>query len=185
MGFRLIRAGVANAPHRTGLALAGITLLGMAALTLAGVIARYLLHRPIPGVTEFVGECLMVLVIYFAMSSAHHIRVSVVINRLPGMARLAVEYVVLFISVIVLGVAVYASYGGALVSLETGETTSGVQTIDIYPFRFVIVIGLAFTVLRVLQLRRRWLQHPGALDPGDDTSDAGDGQRPQRGDGWT
>lgn len=185
MGFRLIPAGVANAPHRIGLALAGITLLGMAALTLAGVIARYVLHRPIPGVTEFVGECLMVLVIYFAMSSAHHIRVSVVINRLPGMARRAVEYVVLVISAMVLSVAVYASYGGALVSLETGETTSGVQTIDIYPFRFVIVIGLAFTVLRVLQLRRRWLQQPGARETGEDRSSHGGGAGPQRGDGWT
>lgn len=162
------RTGVADALHRTGLALGGIILLAMAALTLAGVVARYLLHSPIAGATEFVGEGLMVLLIYFAMSSAHHIRVSVIISRLPGAVRRIVDYAVLVIALLVLSAALYASYQGALVSLETGETTSGVRTIDIYPFRFVIVVGFALTILRVLQLRRRWLQDPGAPDAGDD-----------------
>lgn len=181
MGSVMSRTGIAGLLHRTGLALGGIVLLTMAALTLAGVVARYLLHRPIPGVTEFVGECLMVLVIYFAMSSAYHIRVSVVISRMPSAVQRVVEYAVLLISVVVLSVALYASYQGALVSLETGETTSGVQTIDIYPFRFVIVVGLALTVLRVLQLRRRWLRQPGALDTGEDGPSAEDTDRSRRG----
>jgi TRAP-type C4-dicarboxylate transport system permease small subunit len=149
---------LAEAPHRVSLVLGAAILLVMAAITIAGVFARYVLSRPLAGITELLGEGLMVALIYLSLSSAQHIRVSLIVTRFPPAVRRLVELVVLATVVAVLLVGVYAAYGSAITSYRTGEATTGLRTVPIYPFRFIVMIGLALTVLRVLQLRRRWLQ---------------------------
>lgn len=157
MSSSLRRWDLFDRVHRVALALGAGTLLIIAALTLVGVFARYVLSRPLAGITELTGEGLMVVLIYLSLSSAHHIRVSLVVNKLPVLGRRLVSYLVLAVTGLVLAIAVYAAYEGAITSMLTGEATTGITTIDIYPFRFIVTLGLALSLLRVIQLRTRWL----------------------------
>ncbi len=145
-------------PHRVALAFGALTLLVMATITIAGVFARYVLSSPLAGITELLGEGMMVALIYLSLSSARHIRVSLAVTRLPARARKVVEVAVLATVVVVLLLGVYAAYQAAVASYESGEATTGLRTVPIYPFRFIVMIGLALTVARVLQLGRRWLE---------------------------
>lgn len=136
---------------------AGLILIVMAALMIVGVFARYVLHEPLPGITDIVGDMMMVAVVYLAVPSARHIRVSVVVSRLHGRVRTVVDTISLLIVIAVLAVGIYAAYVQAMASYASGESTTGVITIHLYPFRLLVLLGLVLTLLRVLAVRSKWL----------------------------
>ena len=71
-------------------ALAGLALLAMLALTVADVFGRYLINRPMPGVTELVQYTMVLLVFAGLPIVTHrraHISVSLMDNAFSGVAR--------------------------------------------------------------------------------------------------
>lgn len=155
-----LRSRIANALTTVSLGAGALTLLVMTAIILAGVFARYLLRRPLPGITELIGEGLIVALIYLSLSSANHIRVSLVVNRLPRSVRKVIDFVVLGVCLVVLAVGVLPAWDSAVQSYRSGEATTGLITYDIYPFRFIIIVGLVLTFIRAADRSRRWL-HAG------------------------
>lgn len=70
--------------------LAGLALLAMLALTVADVFGRYLVNRPVPGVTELVQYTMVLLVFAGLPIVTHrraHISVSLMDNAFSGVAR--------------------------------------------------------------------------------------------------
>lgn len=152
------KSRIADSIHEKFLGLGGLILLGMAGFILVGVVARYILNSPIPGVTELIGEGLMVALIYLSLSSAHHIRVSLLVNRLPSKARKVVDFFVVGLCAGVLLIGVWPSAEKALGAYRSGEATTGLITFNLWPYRAVIVIGIALTALRAIERGRRWLE---------------------------
>ncbi len=151
-------ARIGDLIHSIALGAGALVLLVMAGIMIAGVVMRYLFNNPIAGVTELVGSGLMVALIYLSLSSAEHIRVTIVVNRLPAAVRRWVERGVIAVSVVVLSIGVYTGWVKAISSYRAGEATEGLVSVAIYPYRFLIVLGLLLTALRALQLGRRWLR---------------------------
>ena len=171
--LRLSRSHLAAAPHYVSVAIGAVTLLATALILLAAVFARYVLHNPISGVTELIGSGLMVTIVYLSLSSARHVRVSLIVSRLPHIAQRVAAWIVVTMTVGVLGVAVYATYQGAVDSYRHGEATSGLVRFDIYPFRFLIVLGLLLTLVRVLEMRSGWLESERLDEPAEGLTDKG------------
>lgn len=151
------KSRVTDIIHETFLGLAGLVLLGMTAFILAGVWGRYVLNDPIPGVTELIGEGLIVAAIYLALSSAHHIRVSLVVSRLSEGTRRVIDYFVVGICAGVLLLAVWPAAEKALGAYRSGEATTGLVTFQLWPYRAIIVVGVALTAIRAIERGRSWL----------------------------
>lgn len=152
------KSRIADSIHDKILGLGGLILLTMAGIILAGVVARYILNSPIPGVTELIGEGLMVALIYLSLSSAHHIRVSLIINRLSGRARKVVDFFVVGLCAAVLLIGIWPSAEKAIGAYRSGEATTGLITFNLWPYRAVIVLGIALTAARAIERGRRWLE---------------------------
>lgn len=170
MRLRVSRSHLAAAPHYLAAGIGALTLLVTALILLVAVFARYVLNNPIAGVTELLGSGLMVMIVYLSLSSARHVRVSLIVNRLPELAHRVAAWIVVAITVATLGIAVYATYQGAVDSYRNGEATSGLVRFDIYPFRFLIVLGLLLTLIRVLEMRSDWLEPEQPEGPANDAA---------------
>lgn len=175
------KSRIADAVHQAFLGVAGLILLLMAGIILTGVVARYILDSPLPGITELIGEGLMVALIYLSLSSAHHIRVSLVITRLPDKVRKFVDFGVVGLCAGVLLLGVVPAAQKAMGAYRSGEATTGLVTFAIWPYRVIVVVGIALTAIRALERGRRWLQadetgmrredDPAVSVVGDDASD--------------
>lgn len=144
--------------HSVALGLSAVTLLCITVIVLAGVIARLFFNQPIPGSNELIGSCLMVALVYPALSSTQHIRITFFTKKLPDLVRDGVEVAVLVLCAATLLFGAYAALGVAIESFVTNETTLGLWTFDIYPFRFVILLGLVLTAMRIIERGRTWLR---------------------------
>lgn len=149
---------VSDRVHSVALGLSAVTLLCIAVIVLAGVVARLLFDQPIPGSNELIGSCLMIALVYPALSSTQHIRITLFTKRMPKKVREGVEIVVLVLCTVTLLFGAYAALGVAIESFVTDETTLGLWTFDIYPFRFIILIGLLLMAMRIVERGRSWLR---------------------------
>lgn len=165
--------------HDVAANLAGAVLIVITLVVLAGIASRLLFGQPIPASNELIGSCLMVALTYLALSSALHIRITALTRRLPEKFARWAENVVVAVSAVGLALAVWAALSIALLSFRTEESTVGLYTFDIAPFRFLIVVGLLLLLLRVVRERRSWLTedtHDDAHDEAhDDADDPGPG----------
>lgn len=150
--------------HSFGLGLAAATLLLITVIVLAGIVSRSLFGRPIPSSNELIGSCLLLVVIYPAMSSANHIRISFLVRRLPPRVRAGVERAMVAVSVVTVAIAAYAAAEATVVSFTYREYTLGLWNFEIYPFRFLIFAGLVALGLRAATGGRRWLSEAGASE---------------------
>lgn len=150
---------IADRVHLVALGLSAITLICITVIVVAGVVSRHLFNTPIPGSNELIGSCLMIALVYPALSSTQHVRITLFVKKMPEKVRAAAEIVVLVVCVVALLFGAYAALGLAIESFVTHESTLGLWTFDIYPFRFLILISLLLIVLRIIERRRAWLEY--------------------------
>ncbi|WP_181764981.1 TRAP transporter small permease [Streptomyces albidus (ex Kaewkla and Franco 2022)] len=143
--------------HDLAANLAGAVLIVIALIVLAGIASRALFGRPIPSSNEFINSCLMIALIYLSLSAASHLRITVFTRRLPPKWAVPVERVVLGVCVAGLSVTAWAALTTAVMSARTEESTVGLYTFDIAPFRFLIFAGICLLLLRVVREGRAWL----------------------------
>jgi TRAP-type C4-dicarboxylate transport system permease small subunit len=144
--------------HDIAANLAGAVLIIITLIVLAGIGSRLFFGRPLPATDDLIGSCLMVALTYLALSSSVHIRITVLTRLLPARAARWTENVVVAVSAAGLALAVWAGLAIAVNSFRTGESTVGLYTFDIAPFRFLIVVGLLLLLLRIAREGRGWLR---------------------------
>lgn len=112
-----------------------------------------LFDRSVQGVSELAVFAL-VATVYLGLSSCEeqdsHLRVEFFINRMKGRARKISDAFDLSVAVVLIGVALYASWTNALFSLETGESVPGTIPLPVYPVKFVIAAGLLFYLVQLV-----------------------------------
>lgn len=137
--------------------LAGLVLLGMMLLMVYNVVARTWFDAPVDGIVSIVGEALMVAMVYLALSTPIHISIRIVVQYLPATLARYIDLLTWAVSVAVLAIAGWASWGRAVISYQLSERTVGTFTFELYPYKFLVAVGLFATAVHVLLIGRRWV----------------------------
>ncbi len=130
----------------------------MMLLTSADALSRYLLNRPIVGAYEITEKYLMVAAIFLGLSYAYRggvfIRVTFLVDRLPGPAKLLANYFAYLISLLFCLIVVVATAQQAWRGLKD-DTTLSALPILVGPAYCLVPLGfLALTVLMLIDLPR-------------------------------
>jgi TRAP-type C4-dicarboxylate transport system permease small subunit len=134
----------------------------MMLLTTADAIGRYLVNRPILVAYELTTNYLMVAAVFLAMPHAYragaNIRVTFLVDRLRGRARLAVDHVVQVVSLLYCAALVVATFLQARHILGTGTTFTTVD-LPLWPAHLAISVALFVVAVMMLadlpEVRRR------------------------------
>ena len=144
---------------------AGTVVLGlMVLLTVADVLLRLVLDRPIRGALEIV-EFLMVMVVFFAMAYTGllkgHIVIQVLPSRLPERLRAILDSIADLISIGFGCLVIWQGIAQAHIT-QLRNDISGVLSIPVFPFYYVLVLGVALLVLvflaNLLDSVGRWVK---------------------------
>src|SRR5471030_3299336 len=130
----------------------------MMCLTSADALSRYAFNRPILGALEITEKYLMVAAIFMGLSYAYRgglfIRVTFLVDRLSGNARLAADY---FAHLITLAFCVFMLFATGQQTLRglSDDTELSTLTILVGPaYSFVTIGFLALTVIMLIDLSR-------------------------------
>jgi TRAP-type C4-dicarboxylate transport system permease small subunit len=123
-------------------------------LTTADAGGRYLFNRPITGAYEITSNYLMIAAIFLGASFGYHqgayIRVTFLIDRLPGKMKLIVNHFVQVVSVVYGSLLVVATYQQALRTIESHTALSSLDFIPLGPAYVIVPVGLFFMSLSML-----------------------------------
>lgn len=148
--FQRLRQAYGRLLHAFGL-VAAISTFAMLVLVVANVIGRYMFNAPITGAFE-ITESLLVVVIMLglALTQYHdgHIRVTILTRRMPpAWARLA-RICALMLGAVFFAWCAYASWKFAYESYSFNEQEWGTITFPIYPFKFVVFLGVVLLAIQ-------------------------------------
>jgi len=167
-GFQRLRRAYGRLLHAFGLVSAVATFM-MLLLVAANVIGRYLFNAPITGAFEITESLLVVgIMLGLALTQYHdgHIRVTILTRRMPPSRARYARIFALIIGAVFFAWCAYASWRFAYQSYSFNEQEWGTITFPLYPFKFVVFLGV---VLLALQF---------ALDAIDDLAGAPSADRP-------
>ena len=154
---RLI-VGLAN----LSMALAALGVLAMCLLVTGAVVVRAVFDLPVVWVPEIVGY-LMVALVFLAlgetMLAGRHIKIDLVVGRLPRRLRDAVDLVTLTLSVGVAGFFAWHGLSTMLRSLEYGRRDAfGALNLPLWIPQIALPVGLSILTLVVVLLACRKLR---------------------------
>ena len=124
-------------------------LIPMMLLTAADVIGRAVWARPIPGAVEI---CSYMLAIFILLGVAYthqvkgHVRVSMLVSRLPERAGLILDSMTTLLSLFILSI---LAWQGWVVGIEE-RTVSDMLRIPQLPFRLLVSVAGVFLCLELL-----------------------------------
>ena len=149
-------------------AIAALALLAMCLLITGGVFVRYVFAIPVIWVPEIVGYFMVVLVFLGlgeAMLAGRHIRIDLLVGRLPRRARDILELLTLTLSTGVAGLFAWHGFRTMLRSYEFGRSDAfGLLNTPLYIPQLALPIGLFILtlVLALLVYRKLYaVRHPG------------------------
>ncbi|MGH1464479.1 MAG: TRAP transporter small permease [Cognatishimia sp.] len=126
-----------------------LCLLFMMALTVVGVVMRYVFHSPILGVNELIelsSVALVVLAIPYCASEREHISVDILDSRLGATGRFIGDIIAYVTGIVVLSFLTNRSWHKALEALEYDDVTNMIQ-VPIWPFYGIVTLGAALYLL--------------------------------------
>ena len=128
-----------------GLAVVAIPLiLVMMVSTTADVSGRYLFNSPIIGTLEL-NRTLLVYVVFLTLGYAQlmkrHIRVEIVLGRLPLRPRILLEGLSSLLGLVLMGFIAYGTSIEAYRATAQGEYTMGIINFPMWPGRIALAVG--------------------------------------------
>jgi TRAP-type C4-dicarboxylate transport system permease small subunit len=124
-------------------------LIPMMLLTAADVMARVAGARPIPGAVELSGYMLAVFILLgvaYTHQMKGHVRISMLVSRLPKRAGYILEIVTTLLSLFIIGI---LAWQGWAVGIQE-KTVSDMLRIPQYPFRLLVSVAAIFLFLELL-----------------------------------
>ena len=118
-------------------------------ITAADVVGRNVLNHPIPGVNELSQYLLAVSIllgIAYTQQVKGHVRVSILISRLPAHAQLIMSLLGILLSLSLFALLVWQ---GLVVGLKE-QTVSDMLRVPQYPFRLLVAVAAFLTFLELL-----------------------------------
>lgn len=141
---------------KLSMAVAALGVLAMCLLVTGAVVVRYVFNWPVVWVPEIVGY-LMVALVFLAlgetMLAGRHIKIDLVVSRLPRRLRDVVELLTLTLSVGVAGFFAWHGVNTMLRSLEYGRRDAfGALNLPLWIPQLALPIGLSVLTLVVVLL---------------------------------
>ena len=121
-------------------------------ITTADVVSRYLFNHPIDGVLEFTEVALLIMTVFLALPAVDHIRIDLLHRKFPADWRSRIDISMNSTVLILLLLAGIATFERGLFSAQTDESTTGITTFLLYPWRFVASAGFFAAALRMAVL---------------------------------
>lgn len=137
-------------------------LMVMAFFTLADVIGRSSMNRPISGAYELT-ELLFVIVVAFTLGYSailkSHVRIDIVVSHFPRRAQIIIDAISYFVS------SAFFLLAGWMVVLQaihvkSQDVTSGILAIPLYPFNWALAFGFFLAGLMFLVMFFRFIARP-------------------------
>ena len=130
-----------------------VIIFGLSIYVAVAVLARYILGQPFPGVVEWAGFMMVIIVflgLAYTLEEDRHIRVEWLTSRLHGKTL----FILSIISMIVVAfVATIFLWKGGQLALGKLHTLSSDERIPVFPFYIFMPIGGALLLVQAL----RWL----------------------------
>ncbi len=137
----------------TAAGMGSIVLLGiMMMLTVVDVALRYLFHRPIYGgmeLTEYLMVCVGTLGLAWCAKEGAHIRVDLVVSRLPQTAQKVLDVVNYILVVFVAGIIASQAFLRFMVVRRLGVAS---PMLDIPQYPFLIVVSISYLLLFLISI---------------------------------
>ncbi len=132
----------------------GALALGVMAFVLGvGIISRYVLNKPIPGVYDIV-QLSMVWVVFLSLAytqrERRHIQVGIITSRLSRTTRALFEIGAYLIGLVFFAVMSWQAWLAAVQSFQIREYWPGLLRTPIYPSKMALCVGVALLTLRFL-----------------------------------
>lgn len=130
---------------------AGYTTFAMMLLVIANAASRFLFNAPVSGAFELTESMLTVLIFLSLALTQHeggHIRVVLLIQRLPSGLRKAANLLALAAGAAFFAWCSDAAWGYAMKSLAINEQQWGTVRYPLYPIKFVVFFGLALLAIQ-------------------------------------
>ncbi len=128
-------------------------ILALMLLTTCDVVLRYLLGAPIKGAYE-ISEVFFLSAVFLGLSYTQvfgeHVRVDLIISRLPANAARIVEVLILFLALLMYGLFAWAGAKAFWASFATGEYRWGLISIPLWPAKFMIPLGVGVLCFRFI-----------------------------------
>jgi TRAP-type C4-dicarboxylate transport system permease small subunit len=125
----------------------------MAAVLGVGIISRYVLNQPIPGVYDII-QLSMVWVVFLSFAYTQrvrrHIQVGLLTSRVSPRLRTYLEIGTYFIGFAFFGMMSWQTLLAAVQSFQIGEYWPGLLRTPIYPSKMALFVGVAMLTLRFL-----------------------------------
>ena len=130
--------------------------------------------QPIPATFEFMGA-MMVVTVFLAVSYTQHkrghIRVEVLVKRMPGWMRKVSDILRHLFSVLVFGLIAWCTWPAAIHAFNVGEYATGLVNFPLWPARFVLAFGVTLmTAQCIFDLLGIWFK--GFYTPDSDKEDS-------------
>ena len=130
----------------------------MMIVTTADAIGRYIFSVPVTGAYEIIENYLMPVAFFLALSYAYRrgflIRVTFLVDRLPGWVQVIVSYIVQLICILY-GVLLIVATSRRAIGIIGKGTTLGNLNFPVWPAHIIVPIGLfSLTLLMAIDLFR-------------------------------
>ncbi len=143
---------------RVAAVLSGVSILLMMIAGAADVIATNLdvvglRSRPIPATFEFMGAMMVVtvfLAVSFAQHDRRHIRVELLVRRLPVFWQKAADVLQFGLATMVFGFMARMAWPAAIHGFNVGEYATGIINFPLWPARFVLAFGVTLMTVQCL-----------------------------------
>jgi TRAP-type C4-dicarboxylate transport system permease small subunit len=146
--------------------LAGTALVLMAIIGTADVVGSQFLGLPVPGTVE-IGSSLMVLGIALGLPMAQydrrHVRVEIIVDRLPRPIRRVLDIVAQLCLALMLAGIAWMGWRMFLNSIATKEFAQGLIEIALWPARLALALGATLAVVQTIVLLLRPRQVEAAI----------------------
>ena len=147
------RSGFLYRLDRWAAILAGLALFMMMIVGAADIIGTKIFDQPVPGTYE-ITETFMVASAFLAMALAQaersHIRVELLVNRLPQRLRAVVDaFGQVCTAAVFIGIG-WFGWSSALHSMQVGEFSSGSLPMPLWPARLALALGATLMVVQSL-----------------------------------
>jgi len=152
--------------HAIGL-ISAISTFVMMLLVVANIFGRYLFNKPITGAFE-ITESLLVVIIMLALALTQfhdgHIRVNIVTRRMPLALAHVAKIAALLLGFLFFLWCAHASWKFAYESYTFKEQEWGTITFPLYPFKFIVFIGIVLLAIQFLLDTINEIAKPAAAD---------------------
>lgn len=111
------------------------------------------LSKPLYGVSEM-AMFTMIAIVYLGLSRSEetrsHINVDFLLEKLPPLASRLLNLLISLISVVTIGILLWALWGNAASAFESKQAIAGPQPILIYPVKFVMTLSVGLYLLQAV-----------------------------------